>query len=108
SKVLKRGILMHIIINKDKYFLNQLHTKLENNQQLSSWELFELHYRMETMLIHDDFDAVLVPNYLPHVIFVEHQVKAAQTVIHDMEGRAMLAEEVRLVKTIEAVLILKE
>lgn len=99
---------MHIIINKDKYFLNQLHTKLENNQQLSSWELFELHYRMETMLIHDDFDALLVPNYLPHVNFMEHQVKAAQTVIHDMDGRAILADEVGLGKTIEAGLILKE
>src|SRR5699024_10550629 len=81
---------------------------LENNQQLSSWELFELHYRMETMLIHDDFDALLVPNYLQHVNFMEHQVKAAQTVIHDMDGRPILADEVELGKTIEAGLILKE
>src|SRR5699024_6155723 len=49
-----------------------------------------------------------VPNYLPHVNFMEHQVKAAQTVIHDMDGRAILADEVGLGKTIEAGLILKE
>src|SRR5699024_2324648 len=38
----------------------------------------------------------------------EHQVKAAQTVIHDMAGRANLPDDVGLGKTIEAGLILKE
>src|SRR5699024_8557342 len=62
----------------------------------------------ETMLIHDDFDALLVLNYLPHFNFMEHQVKACQTVIYDMDGRAILADEVGLGKTIVAGLILKE
>lgn len=99
---------MHIIINKDNQFLNQLHHKLANHQQLSGWTLFDLHYRMEKMLIHDDFDTLLVPRYLPHVDFMEHQVEAAKSVIHQMDGRAILADEVGLGKTIEAGLILKE
>ncbi len=59
------------------------------------------------MLI-EDFHSLLVPNYLPHMEFLEHQLETAKTVMEDMNGRAILADEVGLGKTIEAGLILKE
>ena len=40
--------------------------------------------------------------------FFDHQIETAKTVMEDMNGRAILADEVGLGKTIEAGLILKE
>src|SRR5699024_12255773 len=47
-------------------------------------------------------------NYLPHIDFLPHQVESAKQAILDMNGRAILADEVGLGKKIEAGLILKE
>src|SRR5699024_8614200 len=46
--------------------------------------------------------------YLPHMEFLPHQIQVAEQVIEEMHGRAILADEVGLGKTIEAGLILKE
>src|SRR5690606_40187808 len=48
---------------------------------------------------------------LPHISQLEplpHQLDTAKCVLHEMRGRAILADEVGLGKTIEAGLILKE
>jgi SNF2 family DNA or RNA helicase len=42
------------------------------------------------------------------VVPYEHQIRTAERVIHEMQGQAILADEVGLGKTIEAGLILKE
>ena len=98
---------MNIIINKDTTFLNQLHKALDNHE-LTNWELFQLHYQMERKLLNNSFEQLLVPQYLPHITFLDHQLKAATAVLNQMNGRAILADEVGLGKTIEAGLILKE
>src|SRR5690625_2301160 len=105
---IKKGICMNIIINKDDSFLNQLHQNIKSNQQIANWSLFSLHYEMKQALLKKDFNSLLVPDYLPHVTFLEHQLDAAKKVIQEMNGRAILADEVGLGKTIEAGLILKE
>ena len=55
-----------------------------------------------------EFTGLQAPKYLPHITPLAHQLEAAQTVIERMNGKAILADEVGLGKTIEAGLVLKE
>src|SRR5699024_1672172 len=54
------------------------------------------------------FTGLSVLKYLPHINFLDYQIKVAEQVVEQMNGRAILADEVGLGKTIEAGLILKE
>lgn len=47
-------------------------------------------------------------SFLPELEPMPHQKEAAEKVLHEMHGRAILADEVGLGKTIEAGLVLKE
>lgn len=98
----------NITIHKDEQFIDQLQDAIDKNQNLSDWELFKLHYQMKKATMPKEFDELQVLSHLPHVNFLDHQIKTAQSVIQDMNGRAILADEVGLGKTIEAGLILKE
>src|SRR5690625_4834881 len=97
-----------IIIQKDEQFLHGLHESIQNNQNLVDWSIFKLNYETKKALLVEDFNELQALSYLPEVSFLEHQIETAKTVIDDMNGRGILADEVGLVKTIEAVLILKE
>lgn len=97
-----------IIVKKDQSFLNELQSALNQQQNLSDWELFQLHYEMKKATLAEDFDSLQVLSYLPHMEFLDHQIETAKTVMEEMNGRAILADEVGLGKTIEAGLILKE
>ncbi|MEI3611722.1 DEAD/DEAH box helicase [Pseudogracilibacillus sp. SO30301A] len=100
--------MANIIINKDEAFLDQMNKAIGKNKNLTDWELFKLNYQMKKATIAKDFNELKVLSYLPHVNFLDHQVDTAKTVIQEMNGRAILADEVGLGKTIEAGLILKE
>lgn len=99
---------MNIIINKDDSFINDLSYAMETNNNLTDWELFKLNYEVKQATITTDFSKLQVSRYLPHMTFLDHQISTAKTVIDEMNGRAILADEVGLGKTIEAGLILKE
>lgn len=100
---------MHNIqVTYDQTFMNDLMEKIENNENMSSWELFQMAYEAEKTTITTEFDGLLSLKYLPHMRFLNHQINAANQVIEKMHGRAILADEVGLGKTIEAGLILKE
>src|SRR5690625_4957992 len=97
-----------IIMHKDTTFLHQLTQSIDTNQNLTNWELFKLNFDVkQSQLIHS-FDQLHTLHYLPEITFLEHQIQTAKTVLNDMNGRAILADEVGLGKTIEAGLILKE
>lgn len=95
-------------IFKDTAFISQFSEKVNDPQQLSSWELFKMAYEVEKMSITPDFQGLQCLTHLPHMKFMDHQIKAAEQSIQEMNGRAILADEVGLGKTIEAGLILKE
>src|SRR5690625_3283624 len=96
-----------ITVVKDKTFIPRLEEAVQK-KEISSWELFQLNYDVQRATINDDFSKLYTLAYVPHVQFLQHQIDAAKRVMHEMNGRAILADEVGLGKTIEAGLILKE
>lgn len=70
-----------------------------------SW--FSLRTRAERLALSKGFDRLLALDELPIELY-EHQRRAVLRVLRHMRGRAVLADEVGLGKTIEAGLILKE
>jgi SNF2 family DNA or RNA helicase len=98
----------HIKLYKDSIFMNDLQHALEYEEGFSSWKLFQMAYEAELTTITPDFGGLRALEYLQHMDFMPHQVETAEQAIGQMNGRAILADEVGLGKTIEAGLILKE
>lgn len=97
-----------IQIEKDRTFIKDLHNTIEQNGPFSTWELFQMAYQAELTTMTPTFNELRSLEYVPHVKFLPHQLDCAKQVIEQMNGRAILADEVGLGKTIEAGLILKE
>ncbi|AQS56544.1 DEAD/DEAH box helicase [Novibacillus thermophilus] len=74
----------------------------------NSWELFQLAVEAERHVCVPNFDDLLCLKQLNAFAPLPHQVETARTVLNELHGRAILADEVGLGKTIEAGLILKE
>jgi SNF2 family DNA or RNA helicase len=79
-----------------------------DSDQWDNWTLFQLIREAEATKISPSFDQLLCLQHLPAVIPYPHQVETAKKVLNELQGRAILADEVGLGKTIEAGLILKE
>ncbi len=79
-----------------------------------SWEAFLLNFQGETLALRQGAEDLLVLTHLQEywrqneVIPYPHQIETVKRVISQMHGRAILADEVGLGKTIEAGMILKE
>jgi SNF2 family DNA or RNA helicase len=85
-------------------FLN----KVEKDGPWTSWDMYELAMQTEEQTAIPAFYGLLAPKYLPNLKPLPHQMEVAKTVVEEMNGKAILADEVGLGKTIEAGLILKE
>lgn len=90
--------------------INQL-----NRQEWDSWEAFRLRARAAGIALFTGFDdRLLVYTHLQEhwrqagLIPYEHQEATVKRVISELRGRAILADEVGLGKTIEAGMIIKE
>ncbi len=99
---------MHIELLRDQSFIEQLLTQLEENQKLANWASFKRAYNIAESSLISDSKQLTTLDQLKNIEFLSHQIKTAETVINNMNGRAILADEVGLGKTIEAGLILKE
>ncbi len=97
-----------ISIYYDNAFIPKLENMMEHSQHHSNWDLFQLTYQYKHATLVNHFDDLQVLQYLPEIKPLDYQLDAAKTVIQEMNGRAILADEVGLGKTIEAGLILKE
>ncbi len=75
---------------------------------ISPWRETALILKGEEMNRSGDFDDLIALRSSFGVAAYEHQLNTVETVIHRMNGRALLADEVGLGKTIEAGLTLKE
>ncbi|MEZ4667550.1 MAG: SNF2-related protein [Anaerolineae bacterium] len=79
-----------------------------NDKKVSKFEHYRLHSILNKVQSDPGFDSLSCLDSLPFVDKLPHQKAAALTVLKDMRGRALLADEVGLGKTIEAGIILKE
>ncbi|MEN1970571.1 SNF2-related protein [Lentibacillus sp. N15] len=98
----------NIQLQKDTTFIDNLQSCLDKETGFAHWKLFQMAYEAETTTMTDSFNGLRSLRYLPHVEFLSHQIACAEQVVEEMNGRAILADEVGLGKTIEAGLILKE
>jgi SNF2 family DNA or RNA helicase len=99
---------MELKILFDERWSQEFASKLEQDGPWGHWDLFQLAVEMEKDMIIPDFTGLVAPKFLPHLTPLPHQLEAAQQVIEEMNGKAILADEVGLGKTIEAGLVLKE
>ena len=69
---------------------------------------YRLHIEGETLSADRGFESLLAADQLTGIDRLEYQRQACQHILRDMRGRALLADEVGLGKTIEAAMVLKE
>lgn len=99
---------MNIKVNWDSTWEEGLYQRLEEDGPWSSWELYKLAMQVENSLQIPDFEGLQAPKHLHNLKPLPHQLEVAKQVVENMNGKAILADEVGLGKTIEAGLILKE
>lgn len=97
-----------IQIQNDNQFIDDLESAFQDESDLTNWELFKMAYQSVNVTKRPSFTGLQALQYLPHLNILDHQLHAAEQAIESMNGRAILADEVGLGKTIEAGLILKE
>lgn len=103
-----RNIASHLEMHVDRSWVGQLQQKVERNGPWDDWTLFQLAYEAEESRTVASFDELLCLRHIQQVEPMPHQLETAKKVLTEMRGRAILADEVGLGKTIEAGLILKE
>jgi len=92
----------------DRSAFEELERRLENNGPWDNWTLYRLAWEAEQAMRIGDFHELWSLRMLPRFTPLPHQTETAKRVLRDMHGRAILADEVGLGKTIEAGLVLKE
>lgn len=99
---------MDIPIIFDKSWQEGFLKRLEEDGPWSNWDLYDLANQAEKQLLVPEFKGLVAPKFLVNFTPLEHQIETARRVVEEMNGKAILADEVGLGKTIEAGLILKE
>jgi SNF2 family DNA or RNA helicase len=92
----------------DRSWITELQARIDQNGPWDDWQMYQLAYEAEQSQLIASFDELLCLKYIPQLEPMAHQIDTARRVMHEMRGRAILADEVGLGKTIEAGLILKE
>lgn len=99
---------MTVEIEFDSSWLDGFFQKIEDDGPWGNWDLYKLAVEVEKHTVIEDFEGLQAPKHLPQLTPLPHQIEVAKQVIENMNGKAILADEVGLGKTIEAGLILKE
>jgi SNF2 family DNA or RNA helicase len=99
---------MSVQITFDSSWQDEMVERIDNDGPWGNWELYKLAVEIEKHTIIPDFEGLLAPTHLPELTPLPHQLEVARQVVENMNGKAILADEVGLGKTIEAGLILKE
>jgi SNF2 family DNA or RNA helicase len=92
----------------DRTWFEPFRQHLEQDSGWATWESFQLAVEATEALIVPHFDTLLSLKQIRGFKPLPHQIDVVRKVTGEMRGRAILADEVGLGKTIEAGLILKE
>ncbi|MCL1632548.1 DEAD/DEAH box helicase [Sporolactobacillus sp. CPB3-1] len=99
---------MKSLIHFDRSWHEPFFKRIKDDGPWSKAEHFSLAYLAAKERIVPNFRGLIAPSQLPQLTLHPHQVETARMVIEEMHGKAILADEVGLGKTIEAGLIIKE
>ncbi|GLB58171.1 DEAD/DEAH box helicase [Cytobacillus sp. NCCP-133] len=99
---------MTVHIDFDSSWQDEFLKRIEDDGPWGNWELYKLALEVENHTIIPEFEGLQAPKHLPNLTPLPHQLEVAKQVVESMNGKAILADEVGLGKTIEAGLILKE
>jgi SNF2 family DNA or RNA helicase len=99
---------MTVQIKFDQSWQDELLSRMDTDGPWGNWEIFNLAVEVEKHTVIPEFEGLLAPKHLSHLTPLPHQLEVAKQVVENMNGKAILADEVGLGKTIEAGLILKE
>jgi SNF2 family DNA or RNA helicase len=103
-----RTINDHLQIHYDSNWFEEMERRAEQNGSWDHYTLYKLAYEAEQAALIHSFDELQCLAHIPQLQPMPHQIETAQKVLNEMRGRAILADEVGLGKTIEAGLVLKE
>lgn len=95
------------VVFQDNWY-EDLDNRLNKGGPWDNWNLFNLASQAEIATLVTSFEEMQCMKHLQSVTPLPHQTETARKVLFEMRGRAILADEVGLGKTIEAGLILKE
>ncbi|WP_409345839.1 DEAD/DEAH box helicase [Paenibacillus sp. MBLB4367] len=95
-------------VHFDRGWLEDLQARSDKNGPWDDWTLSQLALEAEQSRQVKSFDELQCLLHTPQLKPMAHQLDTARKVLCEMRGRAILADEVGLGKTIEAGLILKE
>ncbi|MCM3704553.1 MULTISPECIES: DEAD/DEAH box helicase [Cytobacillus] len=99
---------MTVQIGFDSAWQDEFLKRIDDDGPWGNWELYKLAVEVENHTTIPDFEGLQAPKHLPNLTPLPHQLEVAKQVVERMNGKAILADEVGLGKTIEAGLILKE
>jgi len=103
-----RPIHDHLHMHIDREWFQQFSARLGSGGPWDDWTLYQLAYEAEESRLIASFDELQCLAHLRGLTPMPHQLDTARRVLSEMRGRAILADEVGLGKTIEAGLVLKE
>ncbi len=105
---IKKQLGSRLTLELDRSWADTLASRMEHNGPWDSWPLYRLAVQAERSALVERFDELQCLRHLTQLEPLPHQLDTASKVLNEMRGRAILADEVGLGKTIEAGLILKE
>ncbi|MFF2016143.1 DEAD/DEAH box helicase [Paenibacillus sp. NPDC058177] len=100
--------VLPVPLSFNRNWLQDLESKLDKGGPWGDWRLSQLAVQGEEAGLVSSFDELQCMKHLSGLSPLPHQIDTAHKVLFQMSGRAILADEVGLGKTIEAGLILKE
>ncbi|MEH7124506.1 SNF2-related protein [Bacillus sp. JJ1773] len=99
---------MTVKIEFDSSWQEDFLSRIEQDGPWGNWELYKLAIEVENHTTIPEFEGLQAPKHLSGLTPLPHQLEVAKQVVENMNGKAILADEVGLGKTIEAGLVLKE
>ncbi|MGW6167277.1 DEAD/DEAH box helicase, partial [Bacillus altitudinis] len=92
----------------DQKWASEFQKRLTADGPWANWDMYRLAAQVQKVTAIDSFEGLQAPAHLPAFTPLKHQLEVARRVVEEMNGKAILADEVGLGKTVEAGLIIKE